>query len=172
MRDATFQEILEEKLKPAETSTAPACHSTVQPLHAETTYDCLFLYSHHRVSSVSKTPYYRQRSGAGRATVNSTSAQSPSKAQRLSSRRVSVGMLSNEAQVALLTLGLAADETISQAEVRRAFHRLAKRLHPDVATAEAWQAKREQYLLAQEAYDLVTHEIDRALAAPIRNAAA
>ncbi len=171
MRDATFQEILEEKLQPAETSAAPERHSTVRPLRAEITYDYLFLYSRPRVPSVSKTPYYRHRSGSSRATVDSSRIQSPSKAQRLSSRRVSVRVLSNETQVALLTLGLTGNETISQAEVRRAFHRLAKRLHPDVATAATWQAKREQYLLAQEAYDLVTNEIVRVLA-PVRNAAA
>jgi len=63
--------------------------------------------------------------------------------------------LSPPAQLALITLSIK-DERISLSAVKKAYRKLARRLHPDSGRG----ASGEEFLLVNEAYEILTRELD------------
>ncbi len=161
VKGSTFRRILEEKLRDkSDTAVFHERASIDQPGHNA---------SGHAgpVGTVDRLFGLRYFQYPGKNQVYSTARQPrPAvKSQRPTPYQIKVEQLSQEARLALMTLNIEiehdTDRTISQADIRRAFHRLARRFHPDIATMDVWQAQRESYLLAQEAYDIVCREITR-----------
>ena len=159
-REPTFRYILEEKLRDkTDTVVLHESVSTVRPaptagIHIGPvgTADRLFGLR------------YFQRPDRNRGYSVAKQPSAAAKSRKPKPRQIKVEQLSREAQLALITLGISPERDtgsmISPADVRRAFHRLAKKFHPDIATMDAWQAQRESYLLAQEAYDLICRDIN------------
>ncbi len=167
----SFEDILNQMLAASssdvnEVSSAPLTASASSPSFSERIVDNFNFRIEYNPQKNLKPSAFRTRAYYEKSSPTPTSAApltlvSPERKSSAPERKWPVIQLSAAAQLALDTLAITGP-SVSVRIVKKAYRRLAARLHPDAQTAGATTAiahSYEEFLAIQEAYDIILNEL-------------